>query len=575
MPGGYGVSTDLSFGGRIDVGRGLRLTSDGIYNLPWEQVAAFQLPLPQQIGSGDRKLTVLGVAWDSEGSLAWLLTGTGRLLGFSTETGRLVEEIKLGGASECLSSSSLPSFEPRMADAPRAQRLFVRLTEGKGCSFVVDTGAATVRSVPLEIARAFALSADGLSLAVDADGFIKTYSLETNSEIAAFETSVQNFVLSETGEAIVGLFRGYGEELAGGYLHNHEGGIWYKSPAGKELGPTVRFPDDPYRDEAGPVLEAGARLVASENRLLDYTGREVATVETRGRQAIVRYSDGAVETFGVGARDSLKCFVGAHLVPLEFCQLKFAKGRLEQLIGGLPTNGDTGARYADGPAKKHCNEPIFPCGKPISSDTEQFECWSGEPIDRSELECLAHPRSMMIHGQEFSALSSPQNLKGLTSLSLRSVGTFDVASLRNAPSLQRLVLREVSVTNLDGVASCPGLTFLDVSGAQVTALEPLRSLTNLEELDLSQTLVSNLAPLAGLQDLKRLHLSGTQVKDLLPLTNLPNLQRLELLGLRLEDVSPLLLVPNLRFVSVTRGLLSPEEIGRLEGAGISVTEHRP
>ncbi len=563
------VVSDLQYLGRIDVERGLRINDTGIYQLPWKRIAAWQFPKDAQKDARSGKPVVTGAAWGKDGDVAWILIDTGRMFAFSTQTGRLVEEVEFDGADACLPSSGWVATAPRMADAPDEGLLLVRLAGKEGCTFLVDTQSGTTRPVPLSVPEDFVLSPDGRHLVTDADGRISSYLLSENAKVSSFQASANRISVSDTGEFVVGMRGGYYEEMPGGYVHNHPGSVWYRTKTGKEAGTALEFPHDPYRDEETLRLEASGRLVAHENRLMDYTGRQVAVVQMRERTAVVRYTDGSVEVFGKG-RDAIKCLVGGQPVPHRFCQSKIVKGRLAELLGGLPTNRADDERYADRPLPARCEAPIRPCGEPVSTDIDEIHCSSRDTVDSSELACLGHPRNLNFDETNFDGFASDQNFRDLESLSLDTDRPIDLSPLRAAPQLGYLRLRGAFVKSLDVIDCCRHLTQLDVSRTAVKDLGPLAAAAQLRDLDLSRTNVTDLTPLSRLQHLESLDISDTKVLDLSPLAKLPQLKKLRMLGLRPKDVSPLLGVTGLEVVEVNVDFLTASQLELLAQAGLEV-----
>lgn len=502
--------------GRVHVARGLRLTSNEIVDTARRAVFPLQWPSELLDGQGDGP-KVAGALFDEAGQLAWVLTVSGHLLAFSTDSGRVQERIRLDAAPTCKADPFDRYSSASMAAAPSAATLVVRPAGTSDCSFLVDMDAFTATSIPLQLPQDFALSGNGKRLAATEGGGVVIYSLETFRKTREFTDVGYQFALSFSGDELVAIQDSYLEKMPDGHIARIPASVSWYSVSGPEPVAHIQF----ERGAEAPTLEVNSRVVAIGTTLYDFAGEKVAEVFTQGRRAVVQYPTGELELFGAQGSDAssaYRCLVDGRVVPESFCTPLIVEGRLEQILGGLPDDRSQSAAAEEAPLAVHCAEPVAPCGKWLDVDASYLECRDGSHLDPAQAVCLGRLKHMGFQGNSFTGLSREQDLRELETLKIESASFQDLSPFRTATNLRRLVVR----------------------GTELTALSPLAGFEHLQEVDLSNNKVKNLDALAGLTHVEKLDLSGTHVEDLAPLRNLTRLRWLSVSHTPVEDLGPLM-----------------------------------
>lgn len=486
--------------------------------------------------------------FDKTVEFAWFLTDNGRLLYFSPTSGALVGEINFD-SPECL-GSNLSS--PTMLQSRETDLLLVRLSDRDRCSFLVDMRTHRLRVVPISLgeSNAIALSGDGQRLSVSRQEKTSTYQLPDFSLIASTGGFVRRLALSYRGDWLAGISiediaeSGANQCMFASGPRNGErfecapfppstGILWWRRIDGRKLNASIEFGlkqyltyslPYPYVDDGELPLHAGERMLIHGNKLVDFSGKEVATVHGHGRGAALSFSDGTLELFGEIEAPGYTCRVDRHQVPAEFCEhLVHSPGYLASLLGYSSSSYPDASEIAVEPAlPRHCGDSVEVCGNRVPLDIHDLTCDRSQNADDVKgLECLVYLRKLTISNTTFRGFSSNQYLEHLRSLRIIDSEQQTLEPFSKARGITDIQLIRTRIADLSPLAEMSALDALWIEDGVPTDLLPLKGSTKLKSLRLERTPTTNIGVLRELRSLETLRisppfLSREQVEQLPP-----------------------------------------------------------
>jgi len=139
-----------------------------------------------------------------------------------------------------------------------------------------------------------------------------------------------------------------------------------------------------------------------------------------------------------------------------------------------------------------------------------------------------------------SALLTPGDLTGLTSLSAPNAGISDLRGLEHATDLELLVLSNNDIFDLSPLTGLIQLEIVALDQNRIIDITPLTSMTNMIVLWLGENRISDIVALGQMTGLTHLELQDNFIADITPIENLINLDGLFLDRNLISDIEPLM-----------------------------------